>query len=160
MPFRRAAPNFGTQGDGAEVAHQHRGSVLGGYGNILEIGDGPQITEAANHVFRAARLKHVAADFVGALAHAIDHGRRGNSIGEELVRVEIDLILAHKSANARDLRHAADGFKLIAQIPILQRAQIGKASRVAAVDDGVFVHPACAGCIGADRGMHICRKAA
>ena len=68
------------------------------------------------------------------------------------------MILAHKAADTGHLCHAGHGFKLIAQIPVLQCAQISQALGVTAIDDGILVNPARAGRIGADGRMNIRRQ--
>ena len=40
-------------------------------------------------------------------------------------------------------------------MPVLQAPQVGKAESAALIDDGIFVDPSCARCIGANRRMHI-----
>ena len=84
LPVGRAAPHVGTEGDGAKIAHQDRRAVLGGDRNIFEIGERVQIAEAADHVLGAIHLQHVSAHLIGALPHAVDHGRSGDAVGEEL----------------------------------------------------------------------------
>ena len=73
--------------------------------------------------------------------------------------IEVYLVLAHESANAGHLCDARNSLELIAQIPVLQRAQIGQAFGVAAIDEGVLIDPACAGGIGANSGMHVSGQA-
>src|SRR5579859_1044838 len=43
-------------------------------------------------------------------------------------------------------------------MPVLQATQVSKAVLSALVYYRVFIDPACAGCIGADRRMHVLRK--
>ena len=74
--------------------------------------------------------------------------------------IEVHLVLAHEAADAGHLSHAGDGFELVAQVPVLQRAQVGQAPGVAAVHDGVLVDPAGAGGVRADGRMHVRRKLA
>ncbi len=114
-----------------------------------------KVAEAADHILGSAHLQYVSADFVCALPYLVNHGGSGDAIGEELVGVEVHLVLAHKAADAGHLCHAGHGFKLIAQIPVLQRAQIRQALGVTAIDDGILIDPARAGCIGTDSRMNI-----
>ena len=117
-----------------------------------------KVAEAADHILGSAHLQHVSTNLIRALPHLVNHGGGGDAVGEELVGVEVHLILAHKAADAGYLRHAGHGFKLIAQIPILQRPQIGQALGVAAIDDCILIDPAGTGCIGTDSRMHVRRQ--
>jgi len=55
---------------------------------------------------------------------------RGNHLGDwnmeglQAHRVEIDLILPDESAQRRHFRNAGDGLEMIAQVPVLQGAQL------------------------------------
>ena len=75
----------------------------------FKIGERAQIAQSANHVLGAVHVEHVAAHFVGTLADAIDDGGRGDAIREELLRIEIHLVLAHESADARYFRDTGYG---------------------------------------------------
>ena len=155
LPVGRAAALVGSKRDCAQIAHQHGRAILGCDRNIFEIGEGAQIAEAADHVLGSAHLQHVSADFVRTLTDFFDHRGGGDAIRVELLGIEVDLILAYESANAGHLCYAGNSLELIAQIPVLQRAQIGHAFGMAAIDESIFVDPACAGGVGANGGMHI-----
>ena len=66
------------------------------------------------------------------------------------VGIELDLVLLHEAADARDLRDAGNGFERVAELPVLQAAQVGQAQAMAAVDQHVLVHPSGAGRVGPD----------
>ena len=87
---------------------------------------GSDIAAAAHHVFRAAQLDGTAADIVVAHANGIDHAFHRQTVSRQLVRIQIDLVLAHESADAGDFRHAFDAADLIAQVPVLKTAQLSQ----------------------------------
>ena len=99
---------------------------------------------------RAAHLEETAADFIGAGADLLDDGGERNSVGTKLVGVEIDLVLAHESADGGYFGHAGNRFELVAKIPVLKTAQVGEALVMAVIHDGVFIDPTRAGGIWAD----------
>jgi hypothetical protein len=79
-------------------------------------------------------------------------------IGRERVGVHLDLVLAHEAPEARDLRDAGNCLELVAEIPVLDRAQIRQVVAAAVVDERVLVDPADAGGVRAQRGGHAWRK--
>ena len=155
LPVSRAPPHIRTERDCAQILYQNGRAVLCCNRDIFEIGERAQIAEAANHVFRAIHVQHVSANFIGALPDSVDHGGSGDAVGEEFFGIEIDLILAHKAADAGHFRDTGHGFKLVAQVPVLQSAQVGQALGVAAIHDGVLVNPTRACGIRADCGMNV-----
>ena len=58
-----------------------------------------------------------------------------DAIGAQPVGIDVDLVLAHHAADARHLGHARHGVELVADEPVLDRAQIPQ--RVAPALDGV-----------------------
>ena len=58
--------------------------------------------------------------------------------------------LPDKAADAGYFCDSWHSLQRVTQMPILQAAQIGKAAFSALIDDGIFIHPACARRIGAD----------
>src|SRR5260370_5219738 len=125
LPFRHAFPNIGTEGDRAEIANLDGSSVLRSDGHGFKIVERTQITQTANHVFRATHFEHSSADFVCAGPDFFDDGRKGNSVGAQFVGINIDLVLFDESADGRDFGNARNGFELIAQVPVLNAAQFG-----------------------------------
>src|ERR1700688_1081438 len=68
------------------------------------------------------------------------------------MRVELDLVFAHEAADPRDLRDAGVGLESVAELPVLQRAQVGQAQAMLAVDQHVLVDPSGAGSVGPELG--------
>ena len=158
IPFRNPFADIRAEAHRSQIAQQHRRSILAADGNRCEIVQRAQIAEAADHVFRAAQVEHATADFVRAHLHFVDDRRKRNAVGEQLVGIELHLILPDEAADAGDFRNSGHGLQRIAQMPVLQAAQVGKAVLAALVDDGILIDPACARRIRADRRMHVLRQ--
>ena len=50
----------------------------------------------------------------------------GDVVGPELDRIHLHLVLAHEAADAGHFGDAGDGLQLVAQVPVLDRAQPGE----------------------------------
>ena len=72
--------------------------------------------------------------------------RQREAVGLQFLRIDDDLVLLDEAADGRDLGDALCLCQLIAQIPVLDRAQLGKRARGA--KDYILVHPADAGRVG------------
>src|SRR5262249_32197812 len=78
----------------------------------------------------------------------------------ELVRVEIDLVLLDKSAEARDFRHPLDAGELVAQVPVLQAAQLCEVIFTALIHQRILKDPADTCRIRATHRRHTLRQTA
>ena len=74
--------------------------------------------------------------------------------------IQLDLVLSYKAAYSCYLGNACDRFKLIADVPVLQRAQIGQAEVVRFVEQGILIDPTCAGRVGTQDWMDVRRQLA
>jgi hypothetical protein len=154
---------FDQRGCPERVAHLHVGdlaqvdghAVLGADHDPLNVGDGLDESQASDDRPRPGRLEHVAAHVAVTPHDRVDDRRDGNPPGPEPVRVYIDLVLAHHAAHAGDLGHAGYRVELIADEPILNRAQI--AEGVARALDRVPEDVADARGVGAE-GRHHARR--
>jgi len=89
-----------------------------------------------------------------------DDGGERDPVSEQLHGIEADLVLADEAADAGYLGDAGNGFKRVAQMPLLQGAQVGEGVGSALVDDGVFEDPSRGGGIGAYGGSYAFGQAA
>ncbi len=144
MTFKAFMPSriTTTEGDCPEVTNLDGGAVLRGQGHGFQVAQRTQIAESPDHVFRAAHFKHSPADFIRAGADFFDDRGKRDSVGAKLVRVQIDLVLLDEPADRRHFRYSRNGFELVAEVPILNAAQVGKTALVAAVHKDVLVDPA------------------
>ena len=88
---------------------------------------------------------------VAALDGAPDLGER-EAVGEQRVRIDLHLVLADVAADARDLRDARDRLQLVAEVPVLDGAEIRQIVTSGPIDEGVLVDPPDARRVGTERG--------
>ncbi len=148
-----AAADVGAEDHLGDVAHQHRRAGLAADHDALDVRDGLDVAPAAHHVLAAAELEQPPLDVVVGHPDALHHVADGDAVGREAVGVDVDLVLLDEAADAGHLGHARDAGERVADVPVLQRPQVGEVVRAALVDQRVGEHPADAGGVGAeDRG--------
>src|SRR5579875_2043409 len=158
VPFGDSFAQVGAEAHNPKIAHQNRRAVVASNRNVLQVAELLDIAHATDHVIGAGHLEHAPADLVVAVANLVDHHLERNVQRKQAVRVELHLVLSDESTDSCDLRHAWDGFELVAYIPLLQGIQVGKAQVMALVEQDVLVHPAGAGCVGADYRVNVRRQ--
>src|SRR5882724_4217457 len=158
VPFRHTFADVGSEAHSSQIAHQDRCPILTADCNGCEIIKGAEITEAADHVLRAAQVKNPTANFICAHLYFVDDCRKRYAIGKQLVGIELHLILPDEAADAGDLSNPRNGLQGIAQVPVLQATQIGKTMFAALIDDGILIDPTSPRRIGADGRMYVLRQ--
>src|SRR5216683_6489467 len=113
-----------------------------------------QIAKAANHVFGPAHFKQASTNFIRTCSHSFDDRRERDAVSAKFVRVHVDLVLTHESADGSYLGHSGNSFELVAQIPILKAAQVGQTALTAVVHKRVFIDPTCSSRVRPDDWMH------
>src|SRR5262249_36646155 len=142
-------------------SHADRRAVPAGPdGQVLDIRHGPDVAASPYDVFLAGHLKASGAHFVIAVADGVGDLRQWNLVGQQAVRIDVDLILLHETADRGNFRHALNARKPIAQIPVVERPQLLKTVLPGLVDKRVLKGPADAGRIGAELGRDALRKLA
>jgi hypothetical protein len=142
--------------DLGHLADVDRHPILGTDHDLLDVGDVLDEPQSAHDSPRAARLDDVAADVTVAPHDGVDDHRDRDAVGAEALGIDVDLVLPHGAADAGHLRHARHRVELVADEPVLQRAQL--AQRLAAALDGVPVDVADAGRVRAERRHHAGRQ--
>src|SRR5439155_21121690 len=71
-------------------------------------------------------------------------------VGDESVWIEIDLVLLYEATDRRDFRDAFHRGQRVAQIPILNRAQLCEIVFAGVVNERVLVNPPHTGCVRPD----------
>src|SRR6266568_5928865 len=117
-----------------------------------------QIAEATDHVLGTAEVEQPSANFIRTRLDFVEHHGERNAVGKQLVGIELHLILPDEPADTGDLGDSWHGLKRIAQMPVLQAAQVGEAAFPAFIYNGVLIHPAGAGGVGADGRVYVLRK--
>jgi len=94
----------------------------GGQHDLFDVADRLDIAAAANHVLGAAKLDEPPAGFFVTAAHSVHDPRDRDAIGLETIGIDVDLVLAAKATERRDLRDSGHGLEVVAEIPVLVRA--------------------------------------
>ena len=142
------------------VAEAHRHAARGrDERDLAEVVERLQIARCAHHVFSLAELEHRAAFFLIRSLNRGDDAALRQVVGAQPVGIEHDLVLLHHAADRRDLRDVRHRFELVLQEPILKRAQLREVVPAAAIDERVFVDPADACRVRAERGDGVLRQA-
>ncbi len=150
-----AGAEGGPQRHGAQLAHQDRGPAGPGlHRDLPDVAGRAQVAAAAHVVVGGRDLQRLPAHVLVALAHRVDHVAEADAVGEQLVRVEVDLVLLHEAAHRGHLGHALHRGEGVAQGPVLEAAQLRGVALPGLVDQGVLVDPAHAGGVGAQRRVH------
>src|SRR5437764_75403 len=116
------------------------------------------VAAAANVILGRCDFENFPA-YVG-IAHfdGADDVAERDVVSNERVWIEIDLILFYESAHRRDLGDAFHGGKRIAQVPILNGAQLSEIVFSGVIDQRVFVNPADTGSVGTNGRIHALRQ--
>src|SRR5262249_35265043 len=118
------AAHIGSERHTADIADADRHAVGAGHeGELFQVVCRLGIAAPTHHVFAASEFHQSSADVVVPGAHGGDDLGDGNSIRSQPVRIDVDLVLPHKTAERRYFGHSGDGLEVIAQVPILRTAQ-------------------------------------
>ena len=155
------APEVGTEMDATDVADQdRRPAAVRPDGDLLDVLDRAHVAPAADQVFGPIELDQAAADLVVRPPDRLDDVAERQPVAEERRRVDLDLVLLHEAADRGDLGHAVDARQPVAQVPVLERAQVGERVLPAAVDEGVLVYPPHTRRVGPEAGADALRQPA
>jgi len=116
------------------------------------------VAAPAHHVFLAGKLDNPAADFVVAVANHLNHFVEREIESQQLVWIEGHLVLLHVSAHRRDFRHAGNAFQPVADVPVIEGAQLPEVVFPAAVHQGILESPADSGGVRPKRGRDAFRE--
>ncbi len=150
VQLRDAAPDVAAEMHGADVLHVNRRAVLHFQDNVFDVLDAFDVAAAADEIFGCRDLESLAADIGVAHFDRVDDVAERDVVGDERVWIEIDLVLLYETADGRDFRNAFHRRERVAQIPILNRTQLGEIMFAAVVNERVFVNPAHTGGVGSD----------
>ena len=160
VEFGDAAPLVRTDLDASHILDAQRHALSGLEHDVLDIGQRFDVATTAHDIFELGQLDRAAADILVAVAHGVTQRRERDALRPQPQRIDDDVVLLDEAADARDLGHALRLGSGEADVPILQRAQLGE--RHVLGDDGILVDPADAGRVRPkarrDAGRHaLCR---
>ncbi len=120
---KRAAPEIAADLHGRHVLEINRRAAALRQDDVLQIRIGIDEADAAHDKFHPVFLNHLAADVQIALLYGVHDHLHRHVHRAHPQRRDINLILPHESADARDFRHAGNGVELITHEPVLNRAE-------------------------------------
>ena len=146
VEFGDAAPLVGAKLDTGDVLEQHRRAAVDLDDDAFEIGDVLDVAAAAHHELVLGEFDRAAADIHVVLADDLAHLGQRNAQRAHAAGIDDHVVLLDEAADAGDLGDAFGLGQSEADLPVLQRAQLGEGLVLG--DDGVLVDPADAGGVG------------
>ena len=110
--------------NGADIFDIDRRAVDDFERNVLDVGDAFDVAASAHVILGRADLENFSAHIAVGHADFVHDVAERNAVGDEFVRIEIDLVLLDEAADRRDFGHAFDRFERVTQMPVLERAQV------------------------------------
>src|SRR5207245_7528831 len=104
-----------------DLAHEDGHAVLSPDDHFFQVARALDQPKATHHGPGPARLDDVATYVAVAPQNGVDGGGERDTVGAKAVRVDVDLVLAHRAPNARDLGHARHRVELVADEPVLKQ---------------------------------------
>ncbi len=152
IEFGQAAPLVGRQFDTRDVADQHRRSLVALDHQRFEVADAAQVALAAHHVLGFGHFDDAAADVAVGIADDLHDLPQRHAVSAQLDRIDRHLVGLNETADRCDFGDAMRLAELVAQIPVLDGAQLGEAPVFA--EQRVLIDPADAGRVRADLRRH------
>ena len=151
------APPFGRSDlHPRHVANLDRCSVLALENDLLDVLGSVQIAAPAHHVFALGHFDGAATDIRVAGTNRVDDFAERNAVSTQLFGIDHDLVLLDEAADAGNFGNARHLGELVADEPVLNRAQLRESPLCP--DDGILEHPAYAGRVGPQGWRHASRK--
>ena len=101
-----------------------RNSVRAADDDPLDVIDGRDQPDASHDQPGTVRLQHVAANIQIARTDGRHHRAERQVVGPEAIRIDVHLVLLDMATDGGDLRDARHGIELVADEPVLQRAEL------------------------------------
>ena len=159
IEVRNASPDVRSQPDLRNVPHTNRRATrVGAQRHLLEVGDRGQIAATTNHVLAPGKLQEPPFDVVVAHLDRVDDVFDADVVGGQLVRIEVHLVLLDEAADACDLCDARHGCEPVAEMPVLEAAELREGVPTAFVQERVLEDPAHTGRIRTDGRVDLLRQ--
>ena len=155
VQFCDAAAHVRTQVHTADVLHEDGRAVpLCSQAHLFDVRDAFDVPPAAHHVFASGPLDDTATDVVVALAHRRDHHVDWHVVGEQRVRIDLDLVLLHVAADGCDLGDPCNAAQLILDVPVVQGSETRQVVLAGLVHQRVLETPSDAGRVRTQHRRH------
>src|SRR5262249_43245150 len=124
IEFGQAAPFIRAKLDPRDILQKHRGSAVILEHDLLQIGNALEVSATAPDEFKFGELDGAAADIHVAGADDVANFRQRYAETAQALRIDHNVILFHKAADARDLGNAFGFGQAVTQRPVLKRSQL------------------------------------
>src|SRR5205823_8178433 len=124
VQIRDAAPDVTAEMHVGDVFQINWRAVVDFEDNVFDVLDFFDVAAAADEVLGCRDFEHASADIGVTHFDRVHDVAERNVVGDEGVWIEIDLVLLYETADRRHFRHAFHGRERVAEIPILNRAQL------------------------------------
>ena len=159
VELRDSAAQLRSERDSCDIPETDRRSALVGLDDdFLQIGGRLHIAVRADHVLGSAPLDEPPTHFVVRFLHRLGELHQRDAVGGELVRIDSDLVLADEAADAGHFGDAGNRLQFVADVPVLEGAEIGERTLAGGVDQRVLVHPADARRVRTERRVNSLRQ--
>ena len=108
----------------SDVPHPQRCAILRLENGVLDVGNIREETDLAHIDLLLTGLDETAAGIGIVVRQLLLDVADGQAIGDELVRVDADLVFTRDAAKARDIDHAGNLLELLLQLPVLDRLEL------------------------------------
>ena len=146
-----AAPLVRADLDARDVLEQHRRAAVHLDDDLLEVARAFEIAAAAHHELVLGKLERAPADVHVAVADDVAHLLQRDAERAHAAGIDDDVVLLDEAADAGDLGDTLGLRQPEADLPVLQRAQVGEGLVLA--EDRVLVDPADAAGVGPKVGV-------
>ena len=120
-----AAPHVGAEFDVGDLAEENRHAfVAHAHGHFAQVVQALHVTLDAQDEFLFRQFDGTPADLAVAALDGHRHVGNGKVVGAQFGGVHRDLVLLDEAADGGDFRNAFHRGQLVAQIPVLHRAQL------------------------------------
>ena len=128
-------------------------AVLARKHDLFNVADAAGVAATANHIFGTRELDEPAARLDVARLHRFHNAHHRNAKSPQPVWVQVHLELAFEAAHGGHFGDSRNAAQMVAEVPILDGAQLSQAVPAAGVTHHVLQHPAKSGGVRADLGF-------
>src|ERR1700733_15316745 len=116
-------PDFGALADFSDIFHSQRGPGLGFQHSLLDVLHAAKEPESTNIHLLHSDFNETAAGIDIVVGELLLHLADAQSIGNQLVRIDANLVLAYRAPEVGNIHHVRYRFELLEQNPIFDRSE-------------------------------------